>query len=390
MTRAQLIAAVVGVVAVGTVVGVVVTEPGDDRVIDVALEADLRRDLGAIRNRAVVVAGYHVAGSPKNAAALAIAGRADIAVGRLDAATLVMQPPPPTPTDTTPTDPPPVFVADRYVSPSGDDTSPGTIDRPWRTIQKAVATATAGQVVALRGGTYSGTVTVSRAGTQAAPITIAEYPGEAAVFSEGGTPFNVAGSAAWWVFQDFTIRGATGASTTNVYGQGSSHDIVFDGVEIRDSERQGVFLDRRTARYTFQDCLVADNGGSGPVQQDHGLYLEGTGHVVRGCTVRDQANGYGIQVYPFARDTLIQGNVVEAVPFRAGIIIGSDVQGTVVEGNTFRAPMGGVGGVSPARAVGSCCGLPSVGGNVVRGNTADFPAAFQGQPGLSYSGNQSP
>src|SRR5512146_1307533 len=44
--------------------------------------------------------------------------------------------------------------ANYYVAPAGNDSNLGTIDEPWQTIQKAADTLKAGEVVAIRGGTY--------------------------------------------------------------------------------------------------------------------------------------------------------------------------------------------------------------------------------------------
>ena len=41
-----------------------------------------------------------------------------------------------------------------YISPSGSDENRGTLAEPWKTLQKAFDTATAGQTVCLRGGIY--------------------------------------------------------------------------------------------------------------------------------------------------------------------------------------------------------------------------------------------
>src|SRR5690242_1065780 len=41
-----------------------------------------------------------------------------------------------------------------YVSPSGSDSNPGTLSAPWQTMQKAFDTATGGQTVYFRSGTY--------------------------------------------------------------------------------------------------------------------------------------------------------------------------------------------------------------------------------------------
>jgi hypothetical protein len=84
--------------------------------------------------------------------------------------------PRPTPPPSVPTEPSMV----RYVSPSGDDNSPGTLDRPWRTIAHALHTVYDGQVLFVRGGTYREQIDHLRlhTGTRAAPITVLAYPGE--------------------------------------------------------------------------------------------------------------------------------------------------------------------------------------------------------------------
>ncbi|UUZ87133.1 DUF1565 domain-containing protein [Paenibacillus sp. P26] len=52
-----------------------------------------------------------------------------------------------------------------YVSPSGSDTNPGTINAPWRTIQKAAKTAGPGSIVNVRGGTYKEKVVFAKSGS---------------------------------------------------------------------------------------------------------------------------------------------------------------------------------------------------------------------------------
>ena len=64
-------------------------------------------------------------------------------------------------------------AAQYYVDPSGDDSNPGTQDKPWRTIQKAANAATAGDTVLVQPGTYDERVTLprGRSGTAEAKIT---------------------------------------------------------------------------------------------------------------------------------------------------------------------------------------------------------------------------
>jgi len=64
-----------------------------------------------------------------------------------------------------------------YVSPNGDDTNPGTEDKPWRTLEKACASLRPGTVVYLMAGTYYGPATVKVQGTEASPAAIRAVAG---------------------------------------------------------------------------------------------------------------------------------------------------------------------------------------------------------------------
>lgn len=74
---------------------------------------------------------------------------------------------------------------DYYVSTTGNDANPGTFSAPWRTVQKAVNTLSAGDLVYVRGGQYNGIKNgwvFQHSGTQAQPITLTNYPGEQVIF----------------------------------------------------------------------------------------------------------------------------------------------------------------------------------------------------------------
>jgi hypothetical protein len=62
--------------------------------------------------------------------------------------------------------------------PNANDTNPGTITRPLRTIQKAASLARAGDTVYIRAGTYRETVTPAHSGANGAPITYMPYNNE--------------------------------------------------------------------------------------------------------------------------------------------------------------------------------------------------------------------
>ncbi len=91
-----------------------------------------------------------------------------------------------------------------YVATDGDDSNPGTIDRPLATISNGVALAEAGQTVLVRGGEYAQQVHFrGKFGTPDAYITLRAYPNEqvklvadigqdAVSFRQGNAYINVA------------------------------------------------------------------------------------------------------------------------------------------------------------------------------------------------------
>src|SRR5512142_2713629 len=76
--------------------------------------------------------------------------------------------------------------ANYYVAPTGNDSNAGTIDHPWQTIQKAADTLTAGEVVAIRGGTYHERVLPLNSGELDKEIVYMAYPGETATIDGNG------------------------------------------------------------------------------------------------------------------------------------------------------------------------------------------------------------
>ena len=67
-----------------------------------------------------------------------------------------------------------------YVAPTGNDGHSGTFDSPFRTVQKCVNVALAGDTCLLRGGTYAEDVVFPRSGVAGAPITVSSYAKETA------------------------------------------------------------------------------------------------------------------------------------------------------------------------------------------------------------------
>jgi hypothetical protein len=236
--------------------------------------------------------------------------------------------------------------ATRHIAPSGHDAAPGTLDRPWRTIQKALDALRPGERALVRAGTYTDDHVARRGGSARAPITIAAYPGEKVVLhaasASGDTyPIRFTDAAAYIRLQGFTIERAHGISSTNVYFEGNVHDIELSGNDIRFSQDQGVFSERTTRRLHIVGNRIHDNGlGHRPGQhQSHGLYIEGRDHLIANNVIHDHRFGFGIQLYPANAGTMVVNNTI-AGSAHSGIVVGgadgvSDIviRNNIVAGN---------------------------------------------------------
>jgi hypothetical protein len=252
-------------------------------------------------------------------------------------------PPPPPPNPPAPAPPPgygtgipprlPISAGQAfYISTTGSDSNPGSLDEPWGTVQKALNTLQPGQVAYVRGGTYSQNLVLRRAGTATAPFTVRNYPGERVVLAAGtgqsdNMPLQMGNGAEYVRFQGLAFVGATGSSTTDVYATGSAHDIELSNCEITGSLRQGFFSEASTRSIQIIGCNIHDNGGGGPTHLDHNMYVQGQGHVIADCRIANAPNGSNVQIYPSSDRVIVTENTIVGAMLD-GIIAGSDGGGS--------------------------------------------------------------
>jgi hypothetical protein len=229
-----------------------------------------------------------------------------------------------------------------YVAPTGSDDNPGSRARPWRTVQHAIDRLRAGQRVLVAAGTYTEAARLARSGTASAPITIAAQPGQRPVLqppaASGGNTYALEITGAYWRVRGFVLQGARGTSSADVYVEDSANHIELSGNEIRGAQDQGVFADPGTSDVQIIGNRIHDNG-AGHVSgqhQSHGLYLEGARDLVANNVIYNQPYGFGIQIYPRNRDSIVVGNTVVRNGL-SGIVLGGDegVSGIVVRNNIF-------------------------------------------------------
>ncbi|TLS48185.1 DUF1565 domain-containing protein [Streptomyces montanus] len=242
------------------------------------------------------------------------------------------------------------------VAVNGDDSAPGTLARPLRTIQKAVDKARPGDVIAVRGGTYGLTdnITVTTSGTASQPISLEAYQGERVVIDgeklpAGHTP--VGGSipraergavhqeASYWRMSGLEIvNGPYGiycdGCNNNVFSRLTTHDNYESGFQLQgaSSNNQILNLDSYGNRDPRKNGESAD-----------GLAIKegtGTGNVVRGARLWNNVDD-GFDAWKFTSPIVIEDTITYGNGFNRWNF--PDFAG---DGNGFK-----MGGGSPAPAV---------------------------------------
>ncbi|MGA2019268.1 MAG: Ig-like domain repeat protein [Candidatus Sulfotelmatobacter sp.] len=243
-----------------------------------------------------------------------------------------------------------------YVSTTGKNSNPGTIDAPWLTIQHAANTVKAGATVYVFGGVYHESVNFPASGTASEPITFQSYPGEAAVIDGTGVSccgssgtqglINMTGSLSYITISGFEIRNYTTNNESNVpvgvwiTGSGTGihilnnrvHNItttseangnafgmaiygtsktpitqlVISGNEVYDlrtGESESLTVNGSVTYFQITNNLVHDNDnigidmigyeGVGPVGYDEAMYGEVSGNTVYNISgITNPGEGY--------------------------------------------------------------------------------------------------
>jgi len=255
-------------------------------------------------------------------------------------------------------------AATYYVATTGNNGNPGTEDRPWRTIGKAVNTMVAGDTTYVRGGTYNTETDIRfrRSGTAAAPIKLLNYPGESPVIDwmtqqvthtvwvYHGSGQNVA--IGYITIEGFEIKnGWVGIKFQ------SMHNSVIRRNWVHDNKTQGI-LGGGGHHNIFDRNIISHNGdfaacnAGGPCNLQHGLYLHGRAFTITNNLIYDNLsygivhNGSPSSVYSSSKhpsaafagaaDWIIANNTIAYNKYRAGIVVwGTLTTNARIENNIF-------------------------------------------------------
>lgn len=160
-----------------------------------------------------------------------------------------------------------------YVSAQGNDSNPGTQAQPWRTIQKAANTATAGNTVLVQAGDYPERVTLNRSGSAASPI---RFEAQGTVVMRGFTV-----SANYVTIRGFEITNTPDDSQNGmgIWVKGSG--CLLENNYIHYATRGGILLYAEPGYETLTaNCIVRNNRLYQNSQ--FGINVRGRNHLIEG------------------------------------------------------------------------------------------------------------
>jgi hypothetical protein len=238
--------------------------------------------------------------------------------------------PAPTTTTTLPVSTGPIY----YLSPSGNDANVGTQSAPWRTIQKAANTVSAGATVILMDGSYEEPeIAMKRSGTASAPITFqAQHKWLAIVSSVSGCQPGISLYASYITLKDLRLSVSSRNANCTIYTSANVHVRAWNSVNPTPSNPTtgyagfhaiGLKADnanRSEGLKSNQDFTMIENS-----EIAHSLELFGSlNSVIRNNIITGQG-GSSVSIFAKGgvRNAQIYGNTIHNKASNAnGIIIG--------------------------------------------------------------------
>ena len=225
-----------------------------------------------------------------------------------------------------------------YVSPTGNDSNPGTEAQPFRTIGKAATVVQPGSTVYIKAGTYREQVAATLSGAANSYVTFRNYGSDVVVVDgecSRGHGFLITGS--WISVQGFTIKRTVEASIL-IDGSNSPRpaNVTIDGMTLQDFDctwssqdpsSWGQFRGGVAAWYAGSGIRITNNlirhRTSGEVRgSTDGIWFKsndsipsGGGHYIAGNTIIGGWDGIGGEEEgsahgTFDRDTIVENNTI--------------------------------------------------------------------------------
>lgn len=196
-----------------------------------------------------------------------------------------------------------------FVAPDGDDEGPGTEEKPWRTVARALQSES--RHIWLRGGQHGG-FEIQRGGEAASPLVIEAYPGEEPVVSAAQPAYAISIAGATHV----TLRGLTVTGASEAFGAGvavgeGAQAITIEGNRIVGNRSFGIEVSGATDVTIHGNAIEENDTGIRLIAESDGsevgevLIEDNDIHGNAGMVVNDSApnNDFGANAIIFHETT---------------------------------------------------------------------------------------
>lgn len=179
-----------------------------------------------------------------------------------------------------------------YVSPSGNDSNPGTSSQPWRTLQHAADVVNAGDTIMIAAGNYTAGLKLTRSGEAANPIKFIGVDVSTTVVDGSAADRDCffVEEANFISFENITVKNAVRAGIRLSYAD----NITIKNCRFADSGKWGVFTD-------FSDYTTIEGCEIYGSRDEHGIYISNSSdHAVirRNRSHNNAASGIQINADP--------------------------------------------------------------------------------------------
>jgi hypothetical protein len=198
-----------------------------------------------------------------------------------------------------------------YVSTTGSDAAPGTVDAPLRSIAAGMKALRAGDTLYVRGGRYAERIQNPpvAAGTATSPITVAAYPGEEPVI-EGLLWLS---GLTYWTLNNIDVTwSSVNAASEHMVKFSSGSNWRYTGSEVWGARSYaGILVAGTPNSWRLDRLYVHDTYASNSVNQDHLIYVNTTAGagIIERSLFTNSPNGRGVKVGPASGSTTPIGNV---------------------------------------------------------------------------------
>jgi hypothetical protein len=293
-----------------------------------------------------------------------------------------------------------VITCNLYASTTGSDSNGGSSRAPLASLTKLESSLSAGQTGCLQAGIYGSISTymqLTKSGNSAAPITIRNAPGQTVTLKgwievdgayitlshlsiDGSNTFYNGGGACNHTMSNPSSQGLEISGAGDVL----EYDDIYQSVASLRGNLIGVGWWGQPDAAVLRYNKLHDAGSC--LAYDHLIYLSHGNNVqIYGNWLWNDANGWGIQIYPDPSDAHVYSNVIDATG--SGVVIGNESGNTVSNNQIDHNVIMDLVGLPSAGLSQGVAISDSWGGTLGIGNSFTNNDSYNNSGGISHVSN---